>query len=116
MHLDLEAHAGHAQRLLDAILTVNDELLRQDVQHLLVGGDGHGARGFDHAIDVDGGHFLVLDRHHAVAVKALDVAAGDAGVDALDTHAGHQLGLFERALDGADRRFDIDHHAFFQAA
>jgi len=48
------------------------------VQNLLVGGDGQGARGLDHALDVESGHLLVLDRHHTARIEALDVAAGDA--------------------------------------
>jgi hypothetical protein len=37
VHLGLQPHAGHAQRLLDAFLVVDDVFLRQDVQDLLVG-------------------------------------------------------------------------------
>ena len=61
-------------------------------------------------------HFLVLDRHHAVRVEALDVAAGDAGIDLADLAVGHQFGFFQRALDGVDGGLDVHHHAFLQAA
>jgi hypothetical protein len=50
--LRLETHAGHADRLADAFLVVDDEFLRQDVQDLLVGRDRHRARRVDHALDV----------------------------------------------------------------
>ena len=33
-----------------------------------------------------------------------------------DLAVGHQLGLFEGALDGVDRGFDIDDHALAHAA
>ena len=45
-----------------------------------------------------------------------DVAAGDAGVDALDLAAGHQLGFLDGALDRLHRRLDVHHHALLQAA
>ena len=54
VHLGLEAHARHADRLADAFLAVDDEFLRQDVQDLLVGRDRHGPRRVDHALDVAG--------------------------------------------------------------
>jgi hypothetical protein len=55
--------------------------------------------------------FLVLDGHHAAGIDAADVAAGDAGVDALDLAVGHQLGLFQRLLDALHGGVDVDHHA-----
>jgi hypothetical protein len=44
------------------------------------------------------------------------MAARDSSIDIANLAVGHQLGLFERALDRVDRGFDIDHHAFFKAA
>ena len=41
--------AEHAQRVLDAVLVVDDELLGQHMKHLLVHGDIHGPRRIDHA-------------------------------------------------------------------
>src|SRR5690606_17355589 len=52
MHLGLQAHAGHAHRLADAVLGIDDEFLGQDVQDLLVGGNRHGARRVDHPLHV----------------------------------------------------------------
>ena len=48
-------------------------------------------------------------------IQAAQVAARDAGVHGVDFAAGHQLGLFHRALDGLHRRFDVHDHAFLQA-
>ena len=44
----------------DVFLAVDDELLRQHMQHLLVGRDVHRLGGLDDAGDVGGGDFLVL--------------------------------------------------------
>ena len=116
VHLGLQAHAGHAERLADAFLRVDDEFLRQDVQDLLVGRDRHRLRRVDHAVDVAGCDFLVADRDDAVRVQAAHVAAGDAGVHRVDLAAGHQLGFFDRALDRLHGRVDVDDHALLQAA
>ena len=116
VHFDFQAHAAHAERFAHVFLAVDHEFLRQDVQDLLVGRNVDRTRGFDHPVDIQLRHFLVLDRHHAVRVEALDVAAGDAGVDLADLAVGHQLGFFQRTLNGVDGGFDIHHHAFFQAA
>ena len=53
VHLHLEPHAAHAERLAHVLLAVDDEFLIEDVQDLLVGGDVHRLGGLDHAVDVD---------------------------------------------------------------
>ena len=72
----LEPHPGHADRLLDAVLVVDDELLRQDVEHLAVrrAARPRGPRR-SRARRRPARDLAVLHRHHAVAVEALDVAA-----------------------------------------
>ena len=52
VHARLEAHAGHADRLLDAVLPVDQELLRQHVQDVLIDRQRHRARRVEHAVDV----------------------------------------------------------------
>ena len=52
VHLGLQAHARHADRIADALLAVDDEFLRQHVQDLLVGGDRHRLGRIDHVLDV----------------------------------------------------------------
>ena len=116
VHLGLEAHARHADRIADALLAVDDELLRQHVQDLLVGGDGDRLGRIDHVLDVAVGDLRSRIADHAVGVEAAHVAAGDAGVHRVDLAAGHELGFLHRALDRLHRRLDVDHHAFLQAA
>ena len=116
VRLYFQTHAAHADRLADAVLTIDDELLRQDVQDFLIGRDRHRLGGFDHPFDIAGGDFLVLDRHHAVRVEALDVAAGDAGVHILDLAVGHQLDFLDHPADGVHRLLDINDDALLQAA
>ena len=52
VHARLEAHARHALRLLDAVLVVDDVLLRQDVQDLTVHRQGDRPGGVEHQLDV----------------------------------------------------------------
>src|SRR5690606_15989142 len=116
VHLGLHAHAAHADGLADALLAVDDEVLREDVQDLLVVGNGQRARRLDHPLDVAGADLVVADGDHAVGVEAVDVRTGDAGVHRQDLAAGHQLGLLDRALDRLHGGLDVGHHALLQAA
>ena len=115
VNLYFQPHAGHADRLAHVLLAVDDVLLPQHVQDLLVGGNVHRARGFDHPFHIERGDFPVLDCDHAGRVEAPDVAAGDAGENRSDLAVGHQLGFFQGALDRADRRFDVDDDTFLKA-
>ena len=83
---------------------------------LLVGGNRHGLGRVDHVLHVHIADLAIADRHHAVRVQAAHMAAGDAGVHRVDLAAGHQLGLFDGALDRLHGGFDVHHHALLQAA
>ena len=114
--LRLEPHAAHAQRLADAVLVVDDELLRDHVDDLAVHRDRDGLGGVDHPLHVPLAHLAILHRHHSVRVEGADVAAGDAGVDRRDLAVGHQLRLLHGMLDGVDGGVDVDHHPLAQPA
>jgi len=101
--LGLQPHAGHADRIADAFLRVDDVFLRQYVQDFLIRRDGHGLGGVDDALHIALHHLFVLDGHDAVRIEAAHVAAGDAGVHRVDFAACHELGFFHRALDGLHR-------------
>ena len=115
---DLEPAAQHAERVVDAALLVDHELLRDGVQDLAVGGQGRRLRRLEHALDVLAGDLAVLARHrdHAARVDAADVGAGDADVGARDLDAGHHLGLLARRLERLDRGLDVDDVALARAA
>src|SRR5581483_5806648 len=116
VHLRLEPHPRHADGIANPLLAIDDEFLRQHVQDLLIGRNRYRLGGIDDVIDIPVRHFFIPDRYHAVGVEAAHVAAGDTGEHRVNFAAGHQLGLFHRALDGLHRGLDIDDHAFFQAA
>ena len=116
MDLGFQAHARHAQGLAHAFLVVDHIVLRQGVQHPLVGRNGHGLGGVEHALEVGGADFAVADGDDAVGVQAADVVAGHADERRVDAAAGHQLGLFDGALDRLHGRFDVHHHALLQTA
>src|ERR1019366_5751919 len=111
MHLDIQPHPAHAERLLDAVLAVDAEFLFEDVQYLLIARQADRAGRLDHALDVGGGDFFLFDLHHAARIDAADMAARDAGIDLGNFAISHQLGFLQRALDRAHRGFDVDHHA-----
>ena len=112
MHLGFQAHPGHTQRFLDALLAVDNVFLGQDMQNLLVRRNRHRLGRVDHPLQIQAIHFPVLDRHDAVGIEAADVTAGNTHVDRVNLAARHQLSLFHRTLYGLHRRFDVNHHAF----
>ena len=99
--VDLEADRAHPERVLDALLAVDDEVARQDVEDLAVRRDldrpGHLGR----PVDVLAGDLAVVAAHRdrAGRVLALDVLAADRHEGPVDLPAGQPLGL----LDGLAR-------------
>ena len=76
VHFHLEAHARHADRLLDAVLVVHDEGLGEDVDDLAVGRQVHGLGRLQRPLHVGLAHLAMLARHrdHAAAIDPPDVA------------------------------------------
>src|SRR5216117_1204448 len=100
VHLHLETHPRHADRVEHAALLVYHVLLRDVVQELVVAAQGHRARHL-----VDARHVLRRDlfprhRHHARRGARRHVFAGDPASDAVHLGAGHPLGV---AQGGDDR-------------
>ncbi len=118
VHVRLQLRAGHADRVVDAVLVVDHELLRQDVEDLALGGDVHGARRRHDALHVLARHLVIPpgDRHHPAAVETPHVRAGDADEGAVGRAAGHQLRLLDRLLDRGDAGVEVDHHPLAHAA
>ena len=84
MNLGLQAHSRHAHRLTDIFLMVDGEILRQDMQDLLIGGNSHHPGGLDHPFDIGGGDLARLDGGDAMGIETADVAAGDPGEDGVN--------------------------------
>ena len=83
VHVRLEPRRGHAQRIVDPVLPVDDELARDDVQDLQLARDVDRLRGLDDAVDVLAGDLLVLagDGDDAARVDGADVIARHADED-----------------------------------
>ena len=116
VHARFQAHARHANGLADAVLAVDDVLLRQRVKNLLVSGNRDCPGSFQHPLLVALGDLAVLDFDDAVRVEATHMAAGNPDRHRLDLAASHQLGFFDRTLHRLHRGIDVDHHAALQAA
>ena len=116
MDFRLQAHARHAQRLLDPFLRIDDVFLRQNVQHFLVGGNRHCLGGIDDALYVGAGDFAVADGDDAVGVHAADVAACNAGIDRMYLAPCHQFRFLDGTLNGLHRGLDIDNRTLLQTA
>ena len=116
MYLNFQTHTGHANRLTNAVGTVNLIALGQHVQNALVGRDGDSARRFKHALDIGIVDFGIANRNRTVRIARADMGAGNAGKYRMNLTIRHEFGFFDSALDRLLGRFNIDHHATLQPA
>jgi hypothetical protein len=105
--LRLESHAGHADRILDALLVVDAVLLRDRVHHLTVGRERDRARDDVHPVDVVLQDLVLGDRDHTHRARRLDVVAADPGIDAVHGDAGHELGFLQGGAYGLGDAVDV---------
>lgn len=82
----------------------------------MIGRDRDRLGRIDHMLDVDLLHFLVANGDDAVRVETANVAARNTGKDRVDLAAGHQLRLFDSALNRLHGRLDVHDHATLQTA
>jgi hypothetical protein len=109
---DFQAVTEHADRRVDAFLTVEIEAALDDVDDLAVVGDGHGARLVNGLVDI-----LLLDdatgnTDDTAGVDRGDVRTGQADEGGGDLQTGGALGFFHRARDGLRGRRQIDDSTF----
>src|SRR5690606_11060078 len=115
MDVHLEPHAGHAHRVLDAVVPVYHVLLRDHVDDLHVRFQRHGAGVLDRAFHV-GPRDLLPPAYggHAVAGQGLEVRAGDPDPRAPDLDPGHALGGLNGLAHGLDGALEVDDHSLAQ--
>ena len=96
-------------RRADAVLFVDDEILREHVQDLAARRQRHRFRRVDGSPDVLARDLAVLarDGNHAAAVESLDVRSRQRQVDRVDLDTSHELGLLDRLLDRVDCRLEV---------
>src|SRR5690606_22998011 len=100
-----------------AVLPVDDELLRDHVQDLAVGGHGYMGGVFEQSLHVALRDLVVAvgDGDDAAALEALHMVSRDADDDALDGHVGGAFGLLHGGTHGGHRLVDVDDHTPVQA-
>src|SRR5215471_7256759 len=113
----LKARADHSEWITDAMLIVDSEFLRKNMNDLAVGGESNGSCRFDHAP-----HVLTVDlactsryRSYPAAIETLDVRARQANIYVLHFAVRHRLCFGDTFLDRLNGRFNIDDRALFQA-
>src|SRR5581483_289816 len=79
MRLHLKAETGHANRILDPLLTINNIAPRDDMNHFAVRRNGNRERNFDGATDIILHNIAMAwrDSDKAPAILRLDMAPGD---------------------------------------
>src|SRR5207249_4881699 len=95
VNVDLETRSSHPDRRANAILLVDDEILRQHMKNLPSGGKRDGLRGIDGPPDVFAGNLAILSGNgdDASTVEPFDVRTGERQVNRIDFDASHQLGF-----------------------
>ena len=115
VHLHFQTHARHAQRIGNAALIVHNIFLRQNVDHFAVGGNIDGPGRIQRPVNIALRHFAAADGNDAVAVDAVDMAAGNAHVDGVNLAAGHEFGSLNGRTDGTHRLLNVDHYPLAHA-
>src|SRR5690348_1589232 len=79
VRLHLKAKTGHADRVFDPLLAINNIATRDHMDHFAVCRDGDGARNLDSATDIVLHNIAMAwrNRHKAPAILRLDMTAGD---------------------------------------
>ncbi|EHM52165.1 hypothetical protein HMPREF9080_02539 [Cardiobacterium valvarum F0432] len=103
----VEFVGGHAFGVGDAFVTIDDELLFEDVQQGLPAFVGEVARAHDGVDDVVVADAAVSDMGLAIAVDAEDVLAADADDGAVDFDAGFLFGDGDCLTDGGGGGGDV---------
>src|SRR5687768_1523258 len=114
MNFRFQAHAGHPQGFSDAILVVDDIVLRQHVEHVAVHRDRHRSGGIDDSFQIALRDFLVFHRDYAVAIERFDVATGNAREHRMHLAPRHKARLLDGLLDRVHGALDVDDHALAQ--
>ena len=117
MNVGFEALADHADGVADAVLAIENEFLRQDVENFAIFGKADIAGGFHGAADV---FFLnvagaLAESDAAAAIYAANVSAGNADDRGFERHADDTFGFFYGAANGADGEIKIYDLAFAPA-
>ena len=108
----------HSDGIVDSVLIVDDEFLRQAIDDLAAGRQLNRTGRIDRAAHVVGSDFAIAtgDGDDGLTVEAQDVRAGEIDRHFFGFDAAHSFGFFDRPLDRFDRRIGIHDHAFAQAA
>jgi hypothetical protein len=103
VNLGFQPNPGHPDRMKDAVLVIDNELLGQDVQYLPVERQGDRLCGIQDPGDIRLCDLPALYGDYPVTVHALDVSARNSGKDRRNFTPGHEFGFFDRFSYGIDR-------------
>ena len=118
VYADFDFLAHQSGGIVHAGLTVDDELLRQQVQRFVVFGKRDGAGLLDCSTNVVAADFAgaSAQRDAAVAVDAANVRSGDTDDGMLDGSLGDVFRLFDGLANRVNRLVEIGDYAFAHAA
>jgi len=117
MNSHLKPRGHHAQRIVHAGLIVQNELLREEMQHLAIRWEGNGPRPLNCLLDFIAANLprTRTQADAAVTVDAANVGPPDTDDGMLNRRTGFVLGGFNRLLNGGDCFVEFYDHAFARA-
>ena len=115
MYFCFKSHTGHTNRLVNTILTIDNEFLWQYVQNALISRYRNSLRSIDHSLYIISLNFSVFDRDNAVGIHALYMRSGNTCENRFDLHICHALCFLYRFGYGIDSTVNIDNHPFLQS-
>ena len=118
MRFHFEPEPDHAKRVFDAILPIDHETARDDMQHFAVLRNRNRPRRIEGAFHVIGfdAALAAPGRDYAAAVDGRNVRTGHVHKCARDFVAARSLGLFDRRADGSTGIDHIDDDALLDPA
>ena len=115
MNPRLQANSGDTDRILNAILLINNELLWNDVKDLSIHRNRDRFRRLYDSLDIEARNLFVFYAHNTVAVLGAKMTPGNRRVYGANLAACHRFRLRNSLADCAYGSFDINNNALTKA-
>src|SRR4030095_4373819 len=114
----LQPHSKKANWVSNSVLSINRELLWQDVNDFAIGRYANCTCLVDYPIDILLGDIAIAaaDGNDSARVDAAHLHTTQSDIDAVDRKTGHHFGLLDRTPDCLYGSFDVNHYRLAHTA
>ena len=116
MNNRFHTYSGHSNGIINSILSVNNELLRNDMDYFSIQRKCNSLSVFNQPVNIFLCNFILrsADAYNSSALKTLDMIAGDAHSYRTDFYTGLLFSVLYSSLNRAYRFFNVCHHTACQ--